>query len=609
MSVPTPCSRCGLPRETNLPCPSCLLLVAHSFDATPPNLEGQRFGRYILGPLLGRGGMGMVYDALDPRLGRTVALKILADDAHPSEQLQREAELAAALDHEHIVPVYEAGEHEGIAYFTMKRINGGTLATPAPNERRAAEITLCIAKAIEFAHRHGTMHLDLKPANVLMDTSERVFVTDFGLATRDTLEAKTIVPQMGTPMYMAPEVWKGERGAVSTAADVWGAGIILYELLMGKPPFRASTADELMNLITTAATPQLEGVSVDLAAVCRCCLEKDPANRYATASDLVIDLTRYLRGEPVSLRPKARQLYLMLHQPLFLGFVAGWCLMLILAAYMALDSRQVQFQSEQDLVEATKFVADSLAAQASSQFRSYSDFVEASSRDKRVIDALSGRGALTPSQLCAKLHEEHEWSSAVWALFDQNAQLVGRFPSQEDDAKGISFTFRDYYRGALEVDQEIRRKAYVSRAYHSAVDSDFKVAVSMMVHDETSRRIGLLLVSFPTGSMLGNIALPKGDFGRRTIAVIAPRDPGQPTDDPTANHQPEEPDWVFLVQSNLERGAEVRADIDMQTDSDQQSAFTRIVPIEATPFKVYVRTTNVHTKASRDPSEVLDRKL
>ncbi|HLK36124.1 MAG TPA: serine/threonine-protein kinase [Polyangiaceae bacterium] len=265
-----------------------------------PDLTGERFGPYAVGRVLGRGAMGVVYEATDTLLGRQVALKILTGALPALDDLVREARIAAALEHQNILRVYDAGEHDGIAYFTMQYVDGAPLRTPAPNARRAAQIGLAIASALGFAHGHRTLHRDIKPANVLVDAAGQIFVADFGLAAR---EGSASPAGAGTPAYMAPEILRDERGGASTAADVWSAGVILYELVSGQHPFDASSWDELVRSVTQEPPRPLSSCPPDLEAICMRCLEKDAAGRYATGSDLADDLTRFLAEQPVRARP------------------------------------------------------------------------------------------------------------------------------------------------------------------------------------------------------------------------------------------------------------------------------------------------------------------
>lgn len=275
-------------------------------------------GYEILGEV-GRGGMGVVYRARQVSINRLVALKTISPDRLETrddrDRFLREAEAAATLDHPNIVPIYEVGEADGRSYFTMKLVEGGSLGDVQKkyrsDPRGAAELVARIARAVHYAHQRGILHRDLKPSNVLLDSTGEPMVADFGLAKRidgsgDASKSGVIV---GTPSYMAPEQARGEK-AISTAADVYGLGAILYQLLTGKPPFQAETAAETLVLVLSSeiARPRSLNASapVDLELICLRCLAKRPNERYGSASELTEDLQRWLSGEVISVRPTSR---------------------------------------------------------------------------------------------------------------------------------------------------------------------------------------------------------------------------------------------------------------------------------------------------------------
>jgi serine/threonine-protein kinase len=287
--------------------------------------EVGRVGPYRVLRLLGSGGMGVVYQAEQPRPRRVVALKMILAGPHPGPdrlaRFRRETEVAARLEHPNIVPIYEAGEHDGQPYFTMEYLPGGSLAqksaTPPP-PARAASLVETLARAVHFAHERGFVHRDLKPSNVLLSADGTPKITDFGLA-KQLAEFAEDLPEsatqsgaiLGTPGYMAPEQASGGVQDVGPAADVWALGAILYELLTGRPPFRAATL--LATLEQTRArdpvTPSRlhAGLPRDLETICLKCLHKEPARRYASAAELAEDLGRFRRGEPIRARPLARR--------------------------------------------------------------------------------------------------------------------------------------------------------------------------------------------------------------------------------------------------------------------------------------------------------------
>lgn len=326
----------------------------------------EQIDRYVIEETLGHGGMGVVYQARDVELKRSVALKMILLGSHAGDvQRQRfrtEAEAVARLHHPNIVQVYELGNHDGSPYLALELVDGGSLADIIGDDAwdpiLSAELCAILARAVHYAHQQGVVHRDLKPANVLLNRSggtesptlhgeprrpsdstafdgERDTVrtmrgelsqatggslegtgttgngwtpkvADFGLArTTETQDITATGELLGTPKYMAPEQASGERGG--PPCDIYALGCILYRLLTGRTPFHGATAVETLRRVVedVPVSPRVlqPGLSVDLTTICLKCLEKDPQKRYASARDLADDLTRFLSGDLIQARP------------------------------------------------------------------------------------------------------------------------------------------------------------------------------------------------------------------------------------------------------------------------------------------------------------------
>jgi eukaryotic-like serine/threonine-protein kinase len=290
------------------------------FIIPPLGTKVRYIGDYELLEELGRGGMGVVYKARQSKLNRLVALKMILAGEYAGEReiarFRTEAEAVARLQHPNIVQIFEVGEHDGHPYFSLEFVDGGSLAqkldgTPLPPQK-AARLVETLARAMYAAHQAGIVHRDLKPANVLLTADGTPKITDFGLAKK--LDGGAGQTQsgaiMGTPSYMAPEQAGGKSKEIGPAADTYALGAILYELLTGRPPFKASTPlDTVLQVVSDEPVPprQLQSKTPrDLETICLKCLQKAPGKRYASAEALAEDLRRFQAGEPITARPVGR---------------------------------------------------------------------------------------------------------------------------------------------------------------------------------------------------------------------------------------------------------------------------------------------------------------
>ncbi|MGH8122389.1 MAG: protein kinase domain-containing protein, partial [Rudaea sp.] len=276
----------------------------------------RQLGDYELFELIGEGGMGAVYRARQISLDRDVAVKVLSAKwaaADFTERFQREARNAGRMQHAHIVQVYEVGTAEGLHFYSMRLVRGDNLAEMLHREgrltpARAAAMLIPIARAIDYAHHLGVLHLDLKPANILVDEDGAPHVADFGLARR--LERELAVTKhevSGTPSYMAPEQAASGPQKISAATDIWGLGAILYELAAGQPPFLAESAEATLKDVVEGKLRKpreiVANLPRDLEAIIEKCLAHDASGRYATAGELADDLDAFVARRPVAARP------------------------------------------------------------------------------------------------------------------------------------------------------------------------------------------------------------------------------------------------------------------------------------------------------------------
>ncbi|WP_435009443.1 WD40 repeat domain-containing serine/threonine protein kinase [Tundrisphaera lichenicola] len=293
---------------------------------------GSTLGRFRIEGELGRGGFGVVYLAFDTRLGRRVALKLPRPDRFQNaalwRQFAREARLSAALDHEAIVPVLDAGTIDGVVYIATSYQQGESLScwlarsTKVPSWRLAARLAERLAAGLAHAHDRGVLHRDLKPSNVILvdepDGPGRFWplprITDFGLGTFDHVEGRAVEADsltgflQGSPPYMAPEQLLADSGQVGVRADIYTLGAILYELLTRTPIYPCRSLGELSQRLTQGEPPPSprllrREIPRDLETICLKCLERDPARRYPTADALGDDLRKFLENRPIAARP------------------------------------------------------------------------------------------------------------------------------------------------------------------------------------------------------------------------------------------------------------------------------------------------------------------
>jgi serine/threonine protein kinase/formylglycine-generating enzyme required for sulfatase activity len=296
-------------------CPSChsrFELSGDGDETVVPN-KGFQIGHFEIREVLGEGSYGTVYKAWDSELKRFAALKVPRAGRitkETSKMFLREARAVADIHHPNVVSVFEVGLHEGRYYIASQYIDGVTLAewlkTHKLEPRKAAELLMTLLRAVQVFHDKGIVHRDLKPGNILLDQQGEPYVADFGLARSENPNELTVTESgriIGTLNYMSPEQAKGEQRQVTALSDVYAMGVILYETLTGRKPFRASSSRTLLYAILTDDPPHPRRVDPkiprDLQTICLKAMEKDGSKRYQTAGQMADDLQRYLKGEPI----------------------------------------------------------------------------------------------------------------------------------------------------------------------------------------------------------------------------------------------------------------------------------------------------------------------
>ena len=296
-------------------------------EGLPPREQPPMIPGFVIERELGRGGMGVVYQARQPRLARRVAIKVVSGGvgvgAEDRRRWLREAQALGQVRHRNVVQLLDAGEHDGCLYLVLDLVPGGSLAERVSGPmtaRVAVELMVTVTRAVAHLHQAGIVHLDVKPSNILLDgppdgrwDQVTPMITDFGIARTSDDPGATVptpVGARGTPSYMAPEQIAGDRATIGPQSDVFALGATLYCLLTGRPPFQAASVIETLVLMRTREPAPLRtlvpGLPRDLETIALTCLRKDPRRRYASAEDLADDLKRWLDGFPIQARPVSK---------------------------------------------------------------------------------------------------------------------------------------------------------------------------------------------------------------------------------------------------------------------------------------------------------------
>lgn len=547
----------------------------------------ETLGEYDIVREIGRGGMGVVYEARDRRLGRRVALKMIkVGDLAGPEELRRfhvEAQTVAGLQHPNIVQIFELGEHQGRPFMVLELVVGQGLdrrlrESPLPAAEAAALVAV-LARAMHFAHGHGVIHRDLKPSNILVQrwapsapdarertrtagtptgpemaagwhwTPETLKITDFGLAKRlDGADHTASGAILGTPSYMAPEQAAGRGRVVDARTDVYALGAILYEAVTGRPPFKAATAAETLAqvLFDEPAAPRRvqPHLAVDLETICLKCLDKDPARRYADALALAEDLESFTRGEPIAARPVSR-----------LEKVRRWCvrhpapaalggLVLLLALGLAIllqqhlkDATSARARAagrREEILRSNAYAAKGMASTVLLQFQHLAEKLLAASEDPTLRDLLAAKDL--PG---LQAHFDRLGAAGTgfhsWHVLDAQGTLLADapLPFEEEDR---SFPGQDYFRGAMaRAGKPGLQGVHISRLYRSANDGLFKITMARTILGKNGP-LGVICATLPTSATIGSMQLND----ERRIGVLVGRRDTHPPRGPAPKHEKEE---------------------------------------------------------------------
>lgn len=444
------------------------------------------------------------------------------------------------LDHPNIVKLYEAGEHEGSPYFTMK-LYAANLAEEGQMKRHSADLDAVvalvetIARAVHYLNHWGILHRDLKPANILLDEYGAPHVADFGVAKHvDDSDHGTIA---GTRRYMAPEQLDGHN---TVQCDVYSLGVILYELIAGRRPFESDNTADLIREIRTSPPgdprkhrPELHP---DLWHICRRCLEKAPEDRYDSAGALADALRRHANGElPDGASRFQRALRWCARHAAAAGLmtaIATFLLIMIPTAFSLIHAYGSTKRAQ--VLQANMNSAATVAGIVRFQLDALGEAVAFAAEEPDLARAIQSRDAARQQRFCElfftrtknpenglKLTKNSPFDS--WFILDASGTLIAQAGmANEVTTIGVNYEWRDYFRGAWALAGNPRgNRFHVSRAFKSENDSHHKFALSTPIFDEQRRPIGVLVAAVATSGNFGALVL---DESQGTTAIAAPRD-------------------------------------------------------------------------------------
>jgi hypothetical protein len=510
----------------------------------PPLEPHTIFGGYELLEELGRGATGIVYRCRPLGGTETVAIKLMLGSEFASEaEVQRfrfGAETAAELDHPNIVPVLQVDEHEGRPFFTMRLLEGGSLALALRRLRSSQLSAACliakVARAVHHAHERGVLHRDLKPENIVLDEHDEPYVADFGLAKRldqRTNDSKSSAI-VGSADYMAPEQASGTSRTLTFAADIYSLGAIFYELLTGELPVQGASLAEMLERLRSPvpvrAPRELDScVDRELELVCLKCLEKDPAQRYASAAELALDLERWLRFEPVTVTPHGRAAELWRwcrRHPVVVTVLSGALCVAVATTVVGLSIVREQEEAlRREVLHVNSYAAQAKAGQVLVQLRELSHPVARCAADPRVIarvapGSIPDGPSLNTDRLLIECGAGALYDSIT--LLDRDGMLLARFPRSQVEIPGRDLSSRDYFAGTKRLGSGGYRSVHVARVHRSRQTGQLAVALATPVFDDENRWIGVVSAHVDMNAFLESLRLR--DDGRQLAVLAGVRD-------------------------------------------------------------------------------------